>query len=74
MGFDNASINMFNEVQKQGLKDDEVEFTDIVETAGTDNKIMIEPKMMTEGSVSYVPRKPRYFNSVKQGFEWNKYN
>lgn len=22
----------------------------------------------------YVRRKPRFFNSVKQGFEWNKYN
>ena len=30
MGFDNASINLFNEVQKQGLGQDEVEFTDIV--------------------------------------------
>jgi hypothetical protein len=29
---------------------------------------------VTEGSIQYVPRKPRYYNSVKQGYEWNKYN
>ena len=23
---------------------------------------------------SYKPRKPRYFNRVQMGFEWNKYN
>ena len=22
----------------------------------------------------YMPRKPKYYNSVKTGFEWNKYN
>ena len=22
----------------------------------------------------FVMRKPRFFNSVKQGYEWNKYN
>ena len=71
-GFDNSSLNLFNEVQKQGLKEDEVEFTDIVETPQTFNAM--EPKMVTEGSVSYIPRKPRYFNSAKQGYEWNKYN
>ena len=25
-------------------------------------------------SLSIIPQKPRYYNSVKTGFEWNKYN
>lgn len=29
---------------------------------------------VTDDGISYVLRKPRYWNSVKQGFEWNKYN
>lgn len=49
-----------------------MEFTDIVETQKL--ATAAEPRMVTEGSVSYVPRKPRYYNSVKQGYEWNKYN
>ena len=31
LGFDNASLKLFQEVQKQGLQQDEVEFTDIVD-------------------------------------------
>jgi len=30
MGFDNASLQMFQEAQKQGLNADELEFSDIV--------------------------------------------
>lgn len=68
-GFDNSSVQMISEIQKQGLAEDEVEFTDILQDSRLAPK---EP--VTEGSVTYVPRKPRYWNSVKQGYEWNKYN
>ena len=60
---------MLEEVKKQGLQSDEVEFTDIVDSA----KVQ-EPIIVNNEELSYVPRKPRYYNSVKQGFEWNKYN
>ena len=48
---------------KKGMKDDEASFA--VETA-------LEASY--EWSDKYRPRKPRYFNRVHTGFEWNKYN
>lgn len=55
------------ELQKEarkGMGEDEVQFS--VE-ASVENQIYL-------WSDKYRPRKPRYFNRVHTGFEWNKYN
>ncbi|XP_059616518.1 splicing factor Cactin [Phlebotomus argentipes] len=49
---------------RKGMNDDEAEFA--VETK-LDAQIYL-------WSDKYRPRKPRYFNRVHTGFEWNKYN
>ena len=49
---------------RKGMNDDEAEFS--VETQ-LDSQIYL-------WSDKYRPRKPRYFNRVHTGFEWNKYN
>ncbi|XP_055379455.1 splicing factor Cactin [Condylostylus longicornis] len=49
---------------RKGMNDDEVEFS--VETE-LDSQVYL-------WSDKYRPRKPRYFNRVHTGFEWNKYN
>jgi hypothetical protein len=70
LGFDNSSIAMLHEIQKEGLSPDEEEFTDIVQT----EKTSFGKKQDLSMDALYIMRKPRFFNSVKQGFEWNKYN
>lgn len=52
-----------NEARK-GMNEDEAEFS--VETR-------LDPQVYL-WSDKYRPRKPRYFNRVHTGFEWNKYN
>ncbi|XP_022209083.2 cactin [Drosophila obscura] len=49
---------------RQGMQGDEAEFS--VETT-----LDAVPQLATD---KYRPRKPRYFNRVHTGFEWNKYN
>ncbi|XP_067003818.1 splicing factor Cactin [Anabrus simplex] len=49
---------------RKGMLGDEAEFS--VETT-LDNQVYL-------WSDKYRPRKPRYFNRVHTGFEWNKYN
>lgn len=49
---------------RKGMTADEAEFS--VESA-LDNQVYL-------WSDKYRPRKPRYFNRVHTGFEWNKYN
>nr|XP_018916407.1 PREDICTED: cactin [Bemisia tabaci] len=49
---------------RKGMTDDEVEFS--VESI-LENQVYF-------WSDKYRPRKPRYFNRVHTGFEWNKYN
>lgn len=49
---------------RKGMNDDEAEFS--VETK-LDSQVYL-------WSDKYRPRKPRYFNRVHTGFEWNKYN
>eukprot|EP00658_Telonema_sp_P-2_P016397 TRINITY_DN16361_c0_g1_i1.p1 TRINITY_DN16361_c0_g1~~TRINITY_DN16361_c0_g1_i1.p1 ORF type:complete len:467 (-),score=81.17 TRINITY_DN16361_c0_g1_i1:251-1651(-) len=39
----------------------------------TKDEVQLEPKTYTWHE-KYQPRKPRYFNRVHTGFEWNKYN
>lgn len=49
---------------RKGMNDDEAEFS-------------VETKLDAQNylwSDKYRPRKPRYFNRVHTGFEWNKYN
>lgn len=56
-------IRMAKEARK-GMNTDEAEFS--VETK-------LDPQVYL-WSDKYRPRKPRYFNRVHTGFEWNKYN
>ena len=37
------------------------------------SQVLLEKKRY-EWEDKYKPRKPRFFNRVKTGFEWNKYN
>ncbi|EDW65303.1 splicing factor Cactin [Drosophila virilis] len=56
-------LRMRGEARK-GMQGDEAEFS--VETT-----LDAVPQLATD---KYRPRKPRYFNRVHTGFEWNKYN
>lgn len=56
--------HVFEREAKKGMGDDEAQFS--VE-ATVDQPTYI-------WSEKYRPRKPRYFNRVHTGFEWNKYN
>ncbi|KAL3083016.1 hypothetical protein niasHS_010818 [Heterodera schachtii] len=52
------------EIARQGMDQDEAEFS-------------VEEKLEKQNflwSDKYRPRKPRYFNRVHTGFDWNKYN
>ena len=64
MGYDNSSLAMYEELKRKGLGQDEQEFTDMVQKA--DSQYGWADK--------YKPRKPRFFNTVLTGYEWNKYN
>lgn len=55
---------MLQHEARKGMGEDEAQFS--VEQA-LDNQIYL-------WSDKYRPRKPRYFNRVHTGFEWNKYN
>ena len=62
-GFDNASIQMFQDAQKQGMNADEQEFAEMVTTENAkraNKEILVESEEQT-----FVMRKPRFFNSVK---------
>lgn len=52
------------DIAKNGMSQDETVFTDEVD---------IE-KQSFLWSDKYRPRKPRYFNRIHTGFDWNKYN
>ena len=60
----NAEEKALENEAKKGMTGDEAVFS--VETAVLDSAY--------EWSDKYRPRKPRYFNRVHTGFEWNKYN
>jgi hypothetical protein len=51
-------------IQSQELGVDESIFNDVINI----------PNMKYPWINMYQPRKPRYFNRVKSGYEWNKYN
>lgn len=61
--FDVKDVAMRKEARK-GMNEDEAEFS--VESK-------LDPQIYL-WSDKYRPRKPRYFNRVHTGFEWNKYN
>jgi hypothetical protein len=61
--FDGQEMSMRKEARK-GMNEDEAEFS--VESK-------LDPQIYL-WSDKYRPRKPRYFNRVHTGFEWNKYN
>lgn len=56
--------HVFEREARKGMGDDECQFS--VE-ADVDKPLYV-------WSDKYRPRKPRYFNRVHTGFEWNKYN
>ena len=48
---------------------------ELVELVNTENARRANTALMIESEEQlFVMRKPRFFNSVKQGYEWNKYN
>lgn len=59
-----AEERVLHQEARKGMTSDEVEFS--VESA-------LDTQMYL-WSDKYRPRKPRYFNRVHTGFEWNKYN
>ena len=61
----NAEERALEREAKKGMGDDEAKFS--VEAD-------IDASTSYEWSDKYRPRKPRYFNRVHTGFEWNKYN
>ena len=60
-----ACTARYNYEKSKAMKDDEEEFND--------GAIFVETQSY-EWEDMYKPRKPRFFNRVKTGYEWNKYN
>ncbi|RWS28669.1 cactin-like isoform X2 [Leptotrombidium deliense] len=56
----------FDKIARRGMTSDETEFSS--------EECIKQDKSVTSWSDKYRPRKPRYFNRVHTGFEWNKYN
>ncbi|KAK7492570.1 hypothetical protein BaRGS_00016236 [Batillaria attramentaria] len=54
----------FEKKAREGMNDDEAQFS---------VEMTLEPQAFV-WSDKYRPRKPRFFNRVHTGFEWNKYN
>lgn len=63
---------LFEAEQKRGMGTDEAAFN---AGLGSDEhgEVTLAPKKY-EWEDKYRPRKPRFFNRVKTGYEWNKYN
>jgi hypothetical protein len=61
-----AAESAFDSEARKGMNKDEVQFS--VEEA------IRQDKSVLSWSEKYKARKPRYFNRVHTGFEWNKYN
>lgn len=60
-----TASTMFDREAARGVDEDEEVF------AGEEN---VETKNTDSWRGQYRPRKPRYFNRVQMGYEWNKYN
>jgi hypothetical protein len=63
--FSQATTALYEREVARGVMENEEIFTN-EETVTTDSKAQWANK--------YRPRKPRYFNRVQMGYEWNKYN
>jgi len=66
---------LFEVEKKKGMGDGEVGFNAKGQGTGDDFHGEIDlPQRSYEWEDKYRPRKPRFFNRVKTGYEWNKYN
>jgi hypothetical protein len=63
--FSNATKALYDREVARGVDEDEEIFTAEEEVSGS-----VKPQWADK----YRPRKPRYFNRVQMGYEWNKYN
>lgn len=66
---------LFRQEKAKGMGDGEVAFNAVGKGTGDDFHGEVElPRSSYEWESKYAPRKPRFFNRVKTGYEWNKYN
>lgn len=49
-------------------------FGNLEEELGLTDEVAMSSNMAYSWQDRYAPRKPRYFNRVRTGFDWNKYN
>jgi Cactus-binding C-terminus of cactin protein/Conserved mid region of cactin len=63
--FSQATKALYEKEVARGISENEEIFT------GEED---VDTKSKTLWSAKYRPRKPRYFNRVQMGYEWNKYN
>jgi Cactus-binding C-terminus of cactin protein/Conserved mid region of cactin len=49
-------------------------FGNLEEELGLTDEVAMSSNMAYSWQNRYAPRKPRYFNRVRTGFDWNKYN
>ena len=64
--FSQAANALYEREVARGVQDDEEIFAGEEEVA--------QPASKAPWAGKYRPRKPRYFNRVQMGYEWNKYN
>jgi len=70
-----ADEELFAREKARGLDKDEAAFNAHGKGAGDEVHGEIDlPARHYEWEDKYKPRKPRFFNRVKTGYEWNKYN
>jgi hypothetical protein len=66
---------LFNAERSKGMGSNEYAFNALGKGSSDDyhGEVVLDKKHY-EWEDKYKPRKPRFFNRVKTGFEWNKYN
>jgi len=70
-----ADDKLFEQEKSKAFADGEVGFNAPGKGTGDDfHGEMALPAKHYEWEDKYAPRKPRFFNRVKTGYEWNKYN
>jgi hypothetical protein len=62
---------LFDREVARGVNEDEEIFAGEEDVSSSSSA---QPAWMTQYGGKYRPRKPRYFNRVQMGYEWNKYN
>lgn len=63
-GFEHNLTNEMKMIEAQGLLAGESPF---------DEQVKLTESGFVPASSKYIPRKPRYFNRIRTGYEWNKY-